>query len=504
MSAARRQAYFTLVQNDPWVIGALVLGHSLRRTNTSAVLVCQAGPDVTGGSRLRLEEVYDVVEPAEEYSFPESSFNKFGDIPEKLTFSFRRLNAWNRTEFERITYIDSDVIVMKNIDELFNIPGVAAPREFDFRVWMRGKTYTDFFNGGLVSFTPSRRLFDRFAETLAAQWVYLGASEQHLVNVVCRDDWFRIPDRYHIQAGTGYHAYFSDRASSIRTLHFSKISKPWDDRYTGRTSLWPSWRRFASMWTEGLRDYEAEYSHRISPRAFWWESSSAREVVQGNKDAIPAAALNSVSRKRPKLVKQTPTKLAEIAVFKGAFQKISELGRLIALLRRRKLRTIVEIGTFRGGTLWLWCQMATDNAHVVSIDMPVKSDAADRRKQGHLKHCAVASQRLSLIRSDSQKEATRERLVRILDGETIDFLFIDGDHGYEAVRRDFELYSPLVRPGGIVAFHDIVHHPSFPANQVDRYWKEVIKQEYRVKELVDLDDERGWGEWGGIGVVYIR
>ena len=502
MSAAGKRAYFTLVQNEPWVIGALVLGHSLHKSKTAATLVCQTGPEVSDESRERLAEVYDVIEPAQEYQFPESSFNKFADIPERLAFSFRRLNAWRRTEFERITYLDSVVVVLKNIDALFDIPGVAAPREFDFRVWKRGETYTDFFNGGLVTFTPSRALFERFAETLATQWVYLGASEQHLVNVVCCGDWFRIPDRYHVQVGARQHAHFSECPARVRTLHFSKISKPWDERYRGRKSLWPSWYRFSRMWMEWLRDYEAEYSHRISPRVFWWESADAVDGALAGADGRTTADRNRAAHTRARRIRQTPTKLAEIAVFKGAFQKISELGRLIALLRRRKLRTVVEIGTLRGGTLWLWCQLATENARIVSIDLPAKS-AAGRRQQGNLKKHAIASQRLDFIRNDSQKEVTRAQLLRLLDGDAIDFLFIDGDHRYEAVRRDFQLYSPLLRPGGIVAFHDILQPPRFPDNQVELFWGE-LKKDYRTKELVDPADERGWGQWGGIGVVYIR
>jgi hypothetical protein len=36
----------------------------------------------------------------------------------------------------------------------------------------------------------------------------------------------------------------------------------------------------------------------------------------------------------------------------------------------------------------------------------------------------------------------------------IDFLFIDGDHSYEGVKRDFELYSTLMNPKGIIVLHD--------------------------------------------------
>ena len=37
----------------------------------------------------------------------------------------------------------------------------------------------------------------------------------------------------------------------------------------------------------------------------------------------------------------------------------------------------------------------------------------------------------------------------------IDFLFIDGNHAYDAVRRDFLDWTPKVRRGGVIAFHDV-------------------------------------------------
>jgi predicted O-methyltransferase YrrM len=39
--------------------------------------------------------------------------------------------------------------------------------------------------------------------------------------------------------------------------------------------------------------------------------------------------------------------------------------------------------------------------------------------------------------------------------ETFDALFIDGNHSYEYVKKDFENYSKKVKPGGIIAFHDV-------------------------------------------------
>lgn len=41
--------------------------------------------------------------------------------------------------------------------------------------------------------------------------------------------------------------------------------------------------------------------------------------------------------------------------------------------------------------------------------------------------------------------------------EPIDLLFLDGDHSYDAVRRDFADWAPKIRPGGYLVMHDVVH-----------------------------------------------
>ena len=38
--------------------------------------------------------------------------------------------------------------------------------------------------------------------------------------------------------------------------------------------------------------------------------------------------------------------------------------------------------------------------------------------------------------------------------EELDFIYVDGSHKYEAVKKDIELYYPKLKEGGIIAFHD--------------------------------------------------
>ena len=48
-----------------------------------------------------------------------------------------------------------------------------------------------------------------------------------------------------------------------------------------------------------------------------------------------------------------------------------------------------------------------------------------------------------------------KKIKEVLNNGKIDFLFIDADHSYKGVKKDFKMYSPLVRLGGIIAFRDI-------------------------------------------------
>jgi len=57
--------------------------------------------------------------------------------------------------------------------------------------------------------------------------------------------------------------------------------------------------------------------------------------------------------------------------------------------------------------------------------------------------------------------------------DKLDFFFIDEDHTYDRVKQDFEMYSKLVRPGGIIGFHDIFPGPPETVGGVPRFWDEV-------------------------------
>ena len=62
-----------------------------------------------------------------------------------------------------------------------------------------------------------------------------------------------------------------------------------------------------------------------------------------------------------------------------------------------------------------------------------------------------------------------------------DFLFIDAGHTAEDARRDHTNYGPLVRPGGIIAFHDALLRPGF--EDAVRVWEYLASLNQRVNVI---------------------
>jgi predicted O-methyltransferase YrrM len=183
----------------------------------------------------------------------------------------------------------------------------------------------------------------------------------------------------------------------------------------------------------------------------------------------------------------------------AALQKPQELSELLWLVEEHAPRAVAEIGTYAGGTLYCLCRLAEPDATIASIDKPMGrfgGGYTDERAEEMQKLFPRDRQELHLIRADSQLPATLERLKGVLNGARLDFLFIDGDHTYEGVKSDFEMYSPLVREGGMVAFHDILDHNPDSGCEVATFWNE-IKDDYRHVELAVAHYR-----WGGIGVLW--
>lgn len=182
-----------------------------------------------------------------------------------------------------------------------------------------------------------------------------------------------------------------------------------------------------------------------------------------------------------------------------AVQRESEISGLTRIVQQLQPKVIVEIGTYKGGTFFIWCRSSPQLDLIVSIDLPSsyfgKSYAQHRAKLYREFLFDRPHTQAAFLHNDSHAPATLQQLQTILNQQPIDFLYIDGDHTYSGVKQDFEMYSPLVRKGGIVAFHDIITRTE--QHDVHILWNE-IKSQFRHEELI----ENPTGKMG-IGILYM-
>ena len=182
----------------------------------------------------------------------------------------------------------------------------------------------------------------------------------------------------------------------------------------------------------------------------------------------------------------------------GAQQKRTEIIGALREFASQRPRRILEIGAAGGGTSFLLSRIALPDSFIVSVDI----DLATPLRLAMRAWARPRQRTLGLRRDSHSPETVRE--VAGLMGGPLDLLFIDGDHSYEGVKADFESYGPLVRAGGLIAFHDIIPDNAARGRPrslawsggVPRFWAE-IKEKLGGSEYVEQREQDGYG----IGVV---
>lgn len=180
------------------------------------------------------------------------------------------------------------------------------------------------------------------------------------------------------------------------------------------------------------------------------------------------------------------------------YQQREEILGFMKLVESAEPKAVLEIGTGYGGTLILFTRAASHDAKIIGLDLPPSTltIGSPRWRESLLADVAEDCQSVSVLRGNSHDDSTFRYVRQHLGDCRLDVLFIDGDHSYEGVKRDFEMYSPLVRKEGIIGFHDIVPNLANPDIGVPRFWNE-LKHLHRHEEF-SVETHRN-----GIGVVYL-
>jgi Methyltransferase domain len=112
----------------------------------------------------------------------------------------------------------------------------------------------------------------------------------------------------------------------------------------------------------------------------------------------------------------------------------------------------IEIGVLNGDTTKVLLQ-AHPNVYVAGID-PIIPDSMASGLVGSLDQIKNNTEWAAPRFAHLQDYSHLDRVVTRFEDNTIDYIFIDGDHNYNAVKTDLEKYFPKIKVGGIITIHD--------------------------------------------------
>jgi alpha-N-acetylglucosamine transferase len=250
-----RRAFVTLVTNADYAPGARALVHSLRLTGTQAdIVVMHTGgvpaaalADVAAlGARLH---PVDLLPVSADFASRHARDRIHGANPftrgEKPAFhtpldNFAKLRLW-QLPHDRVTFIDADAVVLRNIDRLFDYPEFsAAPNVYE--------SLADFrrLNSGVFTARPSQATFDSMLSTLDAPDAYWPRTDQTFLQAHF-PDWHGLPVYDNLLQYVWFNLPELWDWAQVRIVHY-QYEKPWEnhakvDRLRPLIDLWHGFAR---------------------------------------------------------------------------------------------------------------------------------------------------------------------------------------------------------------------------------------------------------------------
>jgi glycogenin glucosyltransferase len=231
-------SYVSLLTTDRYVPGARVLHHSLK-TRSQYPFLLLITPNISEPARQELARSgirYAVVHP-----IANPTGVKWGH---RWFYNYSKLHIFGLLGLDKIVFLDADMLVTQNIDDLFQRPHMSAVNAGGLlpekKSWIQ-------FNGGLLVVEPSPALFqDMLAKVGAIEGGRRGGDQGFLHAYYSR--WpeqgeLHLDHRYnlfHVHLDR-HHELFNWSLEDMKVIHYASEVKPWSPARSDP----PAWKRVA-------------------------------------------------------------------------------------------------------------------------------------------------------------------------------------------------------------------------------------------------------------------
>jgi glycogenin glucosyltransferase len=205
----QRVAYATVIHSsEAYVCGAIALAQSIIQNNSTNDLVLLHDSSLSPESLCGLRAAgwkTKLIQPIRSPFARKDSYNEW---------NYSKLRLWQLTDYDKVVFIDADLIVLKNIDKFFAYPQLsAAPND------------KVLFNSGIMVIEPSTCLFEDMMSKRNKLLSYNGGDQGFLNEAFTW--WHRLPTRLN------YLKIFKNQGNPDHemqkgpyTIHFLGL-KPW-------------------------------------------------------------------------------------------------------------------------------------------------------------------------------------------------------------------------------------------------------------------------------------
>jgi len=233
-------AFVSIITSDDYLPGLLVLNKSFVDTNTKYPFLLLITKDISAGTISTLDK----------YQIPHKTFEMEINNPTNVDQSHRwfstysKLNVFDQTQYDKVVYLDADMLILRNIDELFEHKHMSAVIAGGM---LPGKSLRRHLNSGIFVLEPSRKLFEDMINKMGKiEKLESGGSinkprhgsDQNFLNAYY-PDWpskkeLHLDHKYNIlhylldEYNKSFAYSIGDGPKPISIIHYASYLKPWD------------------------------------------------------------------------------------------------------------------------------------------------------------------------------------------------------------------------------------------------------------------------------------
>lgn len=228
-ASAHRYGYVSVLATDSYLDGVLVLYHSLRATGTAYPFLLLVGDLVSEASLAVLSR----------HGIRFKSMRRTIDNPTAVAhnnhwaFTYSKLDIFRQIQFDKIVFLDADMLILENIDELFAKPHMAAVNAGGMLPECSNWTG---LNSGLMVVEPCLALYrDMLSKVGRIEVVEEGGDQDFLQAYFPtwhEDDNLHLDHGYnmfhcHLDRYRAFGYQIGEGKRRVRVIHYIGGEKPW-------------------------------------------------------------------------------------------------------------------------------------------------------------------------------------------------------------------------------------------------------------------------------------